>query len=1244
MKIAQRTALTAILTLAVSALHADTQYWNPNADSPRTAGGGVWDESVAAWAGAAAGTNTPQPWVNGNDANFHMNNNVANNAITVNDVAAGALFFQNSAFIFNPGSGPLLLSGPVTNNANTLQTFNSDIVLADDQNWFLSGQITVNGAITGDKALRRAGEHNLNLYNPGNAFSGIWAEMGAIYAYGGGDVLGGSDSVLKLGSPVQHRSSSFALYNLSGQSAEWHAKDLVANGYGDFGITRVPNNNSVTNIIRFSGSPLRENNGVIRINQYEGNGDGSAQIWFGDPAPGILGPDNLLPLWLYMNNEFLRISPDGWVKQAAYTTTFPWTNSAVLYNNTSTRTLAADADVYALRLASPLTIPAGFALNNASGEFVILNNILGDGDINLGDKEAIIFVSGTRRIEARINTTGGVTIFGGGTLSVPEVTWTGGTRVFNAYLQIDNEADVEWDLAVTGDIYGPPTFTGVDGGFTKAGAGKLTIKNANGSHMSRFTINSGDIEIKDSIFASTHNGVPLNRDGISFTVTSSIYRYGRNEFRTATGCNNISINVYGSGDPALPTIVNGRGGDDDPIAYAANGFGVGIGYSGYGNSLVVDGKGITGGVVWTNMIWNTKGLTVGSGAGASNNVARIINGAEFWDEITTDNAGNHVGIGIDANNNRIEVIGGDGFVSKLVRSRPNNIGNGARTTGNSIVVDGMGFPGSAVLQIPTANSLTVGNNEAVGNSLIVRDGGAITKGSLTVGRGSNDNYAEITGEGATWIADGGNSTFEVGVPYSTYASGVLTAKFNARNNQVYIADGARVSNFSKWSTTIGGFGPELDGYVNLGNSSDNRVWVGSNGYWNVQNAMHIGRVYGAGNTASNNTILVSGLNATLTAAHIFIGTELGNTTYGYSQAVGNKLIVEDGGYLYSTHISLGNRTTASAEGDSYNNRVIVRDNGHLYIYDQLRLGASNNFDPHDNDIEVTSGGMLTAHSIRLNSPNNNIVRIFNGGVWQLRTRLPTFDSRADVSRYPGFFTLENAVLSITNNTSVLIRDNWNQSNFTNVTWLGNNAFRMNDITLANSAANSYLFEPNISPTNYYRLEMVNGETRYRTPTSDTGSLTIGSAIGSGASMLCSNTTAYVDLPFVMNGELAIVNSTLTVSKPATIAGAVTLSNGSIHFEAGADISGEIIIDMDAADSGNLPSITGALTLGNGFIIRTTGEIIDGKKIAFIDPSASGSVTFDKSNLPPNYNYRYGVKGEGIASVHYYDPTTIIFIK
>ncbi len=1197
--------------VTISALHADIQYWNPTT-TPRGHGDNRWGADSAAWSATTAGTNAPLRWVDGNTAWFTIG---PKGTVYVDNPLVGAWNITQSQ-VFRPGTGPMRLVGPLVATGETQNNIWCDIELQNDLVISNSTQVSIFGAITGGHNLCKVYANTLTLSNAFNNLSSLWIDSLTLNAYGGGNTLGGPDADVILGHPEATGNSApklnfFALRDRA--TTDWNARDFIVKSYSE-----LSGENSVyTNAINFRGTLQRENRGVISLATT--GVPTTTQISFSN-LESLGNERGILPLW-FSATEFLRVNSQGLVEILSPTRhNNPMDDPTDVIYPSSARTFTDGETAYGLKLGHMgFVVPSGVTVTNVGGGFVMKDSsVLGSGSFELGDAEAIIYMQGgsERRFEPRINTTGGLTLFGNNsTLTVTNLSWRGDTTLWTGTIKavLENDSDVPFNIR--GFHYN----TGARSYFTKEGAGALTFDGKE-AVFSAFNFNAGPaLTIKDSSVEVAY-GLQLNVEGMSVLVTNSVLRNSNDAHTTGAGKNNINIHI-------IDSVLDGWSG----LHVGVNG--------GSNNRMVVDGTAATNrytirprsdGAVHENK----PGLSVGRGANSQSNVVSIVNGGSWHDFVTVSNNGNAVGEGTNANWNRLEVIGGDGVVSSLLKVIPNNIGNGQGTTGNEIVIDGKGYPGSALFQIPGGSPITVGRDEAPANRLVVRDGGVITGGSLTVGRGSFHNSATLTGTGTKWVADAGNATFEIGVPYSVWTNSaapvvrLLSKTVNACSNEVVIADGARFSNFKKWQTVIGGAGNPGNESDNYGDSFDNRVLIGTNGYWLIENETYIGRVYGAGHVSTGNALVVNGPGATVVAGYVAVGTELGNATYGYSKSFGNMLIVENEGFMQCSYIAAGHRATTSVEGEVYDNRIYVRNNGHLYVSNQVRLGADNDYFPRDNAIEVTAGGVLEANTVRLCSPNNNTLRIFDRGVWQLRgARAPTYNSRRAGEVYRGAVTIENGVLSITNTTNVAVRDNWTQAGFANIVWAGNNAFRLNNLTIANNVDQSYLFEPNITPTNYFRLEMVNGTTRYQTRAQDTGSLTIGSAIGSGASMLCSNTVASVALPFVCNGELTLFNSTLTLEKPAAL-------------------NGEVVVDLsNLPASGVVLTTQQALELGAGSSLRFIGVPPERGTYVFItSPGGRNGKFGNVSGMPKDYNLHYDVGGSGNIAIHWSLPQTLFMVR
>ena len=192
----------------------------------------------------------------------------------------------------------------------------------------------------------------------------------------------------------------------------------------------------------------------------------------------------------------------------------------------------------------------------------------------------------------------------------------------------------------------------------------------------------------------------------------------------------------------------------------------------------------------------------------------------------------------------------------------------------------------------------------------------------------------------------------------------------------------------------------------------------------------------------------------------------------------------------------------------------------------------------------------------------------------------------------------------------------------NMTFIGSNAFRLSTATNRVDSSQTYTFDPGLGAANYYRLEMVTGSTRYRGAVGST--LTIGSSVGSGGKMLCSNTTAQVDLPFVNNGTLTIENSTLTLTNSASI-------------------NGSVVIDLDnlsaAAIAGGAIQASN-VTLGVGSSLQLTGGI--GTNLTIMTYSGHLSGTFNSVQLPSGYNIVYGAGNSSSINVQLSTGSAVFF--
>ena len=378
------------------------------------------------------------------------------------------------------------------------------------------------------------------------------------------------------------------------------------------------------------------------------------------------------------------------------------------------------------------------------------------------------------------------------------------------------------------------------------------------------------------------------------------------------------------------------------------------------------------------------------------------------------------------------------------------------------------------------------------------------------------------------------------------------------------------------------------------------VIIAGGGTFTPGNAVSIGYMGGVGSSAVSNHVLVSGAGATWNSgtSEIIIGAEATG-----SAAIGNWLKVEKGGLLTSGIIKVGVRGSATAGGASTGNRLIVTEGGQVKSSSTMRVGSvSGAAAASNNSILVASGGLVEANTLVVGATGGNTISCSNGGIFQFTTTTPTITSPT-----PGDISINGGVLAFRNFTTVNVRGNFSGAQLLNMGWSGENAFRLNNAGTSTASSQTYVFDPALGSTNYFRLEMVDGTTRHRGSAGNT--LTIGQSVGSGGgggAMRCSNTTAFVEMPFVLNGDLTLFNSALTLQQTAAI-------------------NGGVFIDLDnLPPSGTALVAQGALTLGGSSTLHLNGAPVDGKVLMTYSGSLTGRFTVE--GLPGNFTLKYDPDG------------------
>ena len=441
------------------------------------------------------------------------------------------------------------------------------------------------------------------------------------------------------------------------------------------------------------------------------------------------------------------------------------------------------------------------------------------------------------------------------------------------------------------------------------------------------------------------------------------------------------------------------------------------------------------------------------------------------------------------------------------------MGGGAGNTPSSLKIDNatMSIVDGLFLCVPYYPPYT-----SIGNSIIVTNNGVLSIGGQ-FGANANMTWANLNNLTVNTISNHSMSISTGGIVTN---SGIYMGQ--VRNSSISIASGGSMVSMGSDS-----FIGEAAGFVTLGTNWNNTVLItGAGSKWtSPAYNLWIGRGDGGlANTMTYGHSLIVSNGGMATFNGLYISTA--NNTGVVST---NNYVVVDGGSLYATNaaasfIVLGKSNAASGS-------LTIR-NGGLAMTKDLFAGMGTG----TGIVTVTSGGVLEANVISNNSATAGSYVTNNGGVYQFSTVTPTIAPGTS-----GSVAIHNGSISFRGMTAADVIGNWGGTDLTNIMFSGVNAFRLNTATNTAAANQTYVFDPGQGATNYAGLEMINGATRYRGQAGNT--LTIGQSVGSGGTMLCSNTTAEVDLVYTNNGTLTLVNSTLTFVTNATF-------NGSLHIDAG----------------------------------------------------------------------------------------------
>jgi len=1048
MKTARRVGLATVVVVLLALVagqpaQAVQQWWDTGTTNTPQGGIGVWSTVDAYWAtnSTLANGHTLSVWTNGNDAVFAC---AAPSIVTVSNVSVGNVSITGTGAVtfLDGGAGAMTINGTLTNTGVAVM-FSNNIALGGNQAWYLTKSVTLCGAVTGAYVLAKSGiGGTLVLSNAANQLSGLTVIGDTVQAYNGGNALGGASSVVTLGQTNQTSLAVLGLNTTVAGNTTYSMGNLV-----NAGVAQLTLNTAVagsTNIL--SAGSLARTSGIGAILMLmPQNGLGTReQVTFSSaptPVSGMLSP------WIVDSNtaNFVTYGTAG-LTDVVYDATQanPW-NAAKKVNLTGTATVNQNTNVYAMKVGKDVTVNSGAILSNASGGFIITGgNILGGGTVDVGANELLAYVTGTRLLAPTITGSGGLTLFGGGTLTLSNMTYTGDTWIDQGTLTIAPWTNQTYAGAINGL-----------GTLALGGPAMLVL--------------SGTNTLLGGITAST--GFKLAVNGNLFTTNT--------------------VNLWsGSGNNGLVTSTNavGQGGTWDLRKQAVN-----IGTS-YGSSL-------TNLLTLNNVtVTNVGTVYIGQYVNDNGNGLIVSNGARFY-------SGN-VYVGVPGNNpgagyNNYYQVGGAGAAVTVVNTVI-QLG-GAYTTGaiypstnNTLTVTNANL---------TATGLYVGYRESTNNAAYILANSTVNLSGGPLSIGNQDTSGHATAFGNVLTID----------------SGVLT---NVGTVNIGNGNNATANAISNALNIVNG-GQFYSGPVKVGNLATD-----SNNVYNVGG-------YGAASSVSNGTIsVIAGGTMTVTNATLSSGTLTlgGNTTVvnvrrgAFWNMNGNALTMGSGAYtgdvlaIDGGIITNAGTLTVGSGASSVGNSATITNGGQVYAT-SVSIGASS---ASSNTLSVAGGTLLEAGlSLTVGAGLGNSFTDA-GGILQFTTGTPTIASNGNL------LAVSNGTISFRNVTNANVKGNWLAS-LTNITFSGINTFRLANATNNSPTNQTYTFDPNLGPTNYWRLEMVNGGTAYTN-----GSVTIGQAGTTNGWLLFSNTTARMWGAVTNNGTMKIVDSTVTFMTNLTLGANCTL--------------------------------------------------------------------------------------------------------
>ena len=443
----------------------------------------------------------------------------------------------------------------------------------------------------------------------------------------------------------------------------------------------------------------------------------------------------------------------------------------------------------------------------------------------------------------------------------------------------------------------------------------------------RLRIDNGGILSANGTLSNTEGRIYINSGGAFYQKTNFDFFVGRNSLA------NSQLILTGGGIPALYDGGSNR---------------LYVGYIAASNNLlVVDGNGVSGGAIVTNVI------VFQIGRDSPLNTTIVTNGGQILmkaGSITVGQLGNIANP--PANRNTLVIVGNPAVstVNLMAGDFSVGIGSGAGLVArdNTAVIDGGGMVNGAILT--NANNVYIGTGGSGGNVLnnrmIVTNGGVLYSGPVTVGNAATNVAYLISG----------------GVPGSVVSNGAITV--------------GSVGSLNAWMS-VADANLRSGGAVILGSASQsNTITVLSNTLWNGLNQAF---TIGTGAGGSSNTMTVDGGGAGSAVVSNVLSMMIGNSAAN----AGNVLLVTNGGRFLSGAVTVGNTGTTAT-----NNTYIV--DGGTAGNGLITMGGLGN------QMRVANGASLSSTGMTFGGLNNTAT-VSSASIWDFSNGALTFNANTGVA-------------------------------------------------------------------------------------------------------------------------------------------------------------------------------------------------------------------------------------------------------